>query len=83
MQAARGPSFHEAFIENFSEPTSEFFNYNYRRSGYDYRYYSGHKSLSENGTEVSTDPEYTFTVTGARNLKANFAINMYTVTYKI
>jgi len=37
---------------------------------------------TENGTEVSTDPEYTFTVTGARNLKANFAINMYTVTYK-
>ena len=56
----RGPSFHEAFIENFSEPTSEFFNYNYRRSGYDYRYYSGHKSLSENGTEVMMyriDPE--------------------------
>ena len=37
---------------------------------------------TENGTEVSADPEYTFTVTGARNLKANFAINMYTVTYK-
>ncbi len=37
---------------------------------------------TENGTEVSTDPEYTFTVTGARNLKANFDINMYTVTYK-
>ncbi len=37
---------------------------------------------TENGTEVSTDSEYTFTVTGARNLKANFEINMYTVTYK-
>lgn len=53
-------SFHEAFIENFSESTSEFFNYNYRRNAYDYRYYSGHKSLSENGTEVMMyriDPE--------------------------
>lgn len=45
-------SFHGPFIENFSEPTSEFFNFNYRRGAYDYRYYSGHESLSEDGTEI-------------------------------
>ena len=46
------PRFHGAFIEDFSDQSSEFFNYNYRRNAYDYRYYSGHKSLSESGTEV-------------------------------
>ena len=53
-------SFHGPFIENFTKPTSEFFNYNYRRGAYDYRYYSGHESLSEDGTEIMMyriDPE--------------------------
>lgn len=49
---SREVSFHGPFIENFSEPTSEFFNFNYRRGAYDYRYYSGHESLSEDGTEI-------------------------------
>lgn len=49
---SREVSFHGPFIENFSDPTSEFFNYNYRRGAYDYRYYSGHKSLSEDGTDI-------------------------------
>ena len=57
---SREVSFHGPFIENFSDPTSEFFNYNYRRGAYDYRYYSGHESLSEDGTEIMMyriDPE--------------------------
>lgn len=49
---SREVSFHGPFIENFSDPTSEFFNYNYRRGAYDYRYYSGHESLSEDGTDI-------------------------------
>ena len=49
---SREASFHGPFIENFSKRTSEFFNFNYRRNGYDYRYYSGHKSLTEDGTEI-------------------------------
>ena len=52
--------FHDAFIENFTEGESEFFNYNYRKRGYDYRYYSGHPSLSEAGTDIMMyriDPE--------------------------
>lgn len=36
---------------------------------------------TENGNVVSTSPSYTFTVTGARDLTANFAINYYTVKY--
>ena len=48
----RTERFHGPFIENFSKPSSEFFNFNYRRNGYDYRYYSGHESLSEDGTEI-------------------------------
>lgn len=57
---SREVSFHGPFIENFSGPTSEFFNYNYRHGAYDYRYYSGHESLSEDGTEIMMyriDPE--------------------------
>ena len=38
-------------------------------------------SWTENGNVVSTNPNYTFTVTGARDLTANFAINYYTVKY--
>ena len=52
--------FHDAFIENFTEGESEFFKYNYRQRGYDYRYYSGHPSLSEAGTDIMMyriDPE--------------------------
>ena len=57
---AREAAFHGPFIENFTKPTSEFFNFNYRRNAYDYRYYSGHKSLTENGTDIMMyriDPE--------------------------
>ena len=36
---------------------------------------------TENGNVVSTSPSYTFTVTGARDLTATFAINYYTVKY--
>ncbi len=35
---------------------------------------------TENGTVVSTNPSYTFNVTGDRTLVANFAINTYTIT---
>ena len=35
---------------------------------------------TENGTQVSTDAEYSFTVTSARTLVANFTPNNYTVT---
>lgn len=48
----RAERFHGPFIENFSKASSKFFNFNYRRNGYDYRYYSGHESLSEDGTEI-------------------------------
>ncbi len=34
----------------------------------------------ENGTEVSTNAEYTFTANSNRNLVANFQINTYTIT---
>ncbi len=34
---------------------------------------------TENGSFVSTNASYTFTVTGNRNLVANFAINQYTI----
>lgn len=50
--AASEVRYHGAFIENFTKSTSEFFNYNIRRSGYDFRYYSGIPSLSERGTDV-------------------------------
>lgn len=49
---AREAVFHGPFIENFTGQTSDFFNYNYRRNAYDYRYYSGHPSLSETGTDI-------------------------------
>ena len=35
---------------------------------------------TENGDEVSTDAEYTFTVTNSRDLVANFALNYYDIT---
>ena len=35
---------------------------------------------TENGSVVSTDANYTFTVTGSRDLTANFTINTYNVT---
>ena len=35
---------------------------------------------TENGTEVSTNAEYTFTANSNRNLVANFQINTYTIT---
>lgn len=51
-QSIEGPKFHSAFRENFSETTSEYFNYNYRSSGDDFRYCSGFGSLSEEGAKV-------------------------------
>jgi hypothetical protein len=53
-------TYHGPFIENFTKQTSEFFNYNIRRTGYDFRYYSGIPSLSERGTDIMMyrlDPE--------------------------
>ncbi len=43
---------------------------------------SGYRFVNwtENGNEVSTNAEYTFTVTKARNLVANFKPNNYTIT---
>ena len=35
---------------------------------------------TENGTQVSTQANYTFTVEGNRNLVANFTLNTYTIT---
>jgi len=35
---------------------------------------------TENGTEVSTNPNYTFSCAGNRNLTANFALIQYTIT---
>ena len=35
---------------------------------------------TENGTVVSSDANYTFTVTGNRNLVANFTLNTYTIS---
>ena len=46
------PKFHGAFKEDFSGKSSEFFNYNYRRNADDFRYFSGHPSLSEPGTSI-------------------------------
>lgn len=46
------PVYHKAFKEDFSKQTSEYFNYNYRVSGDDFRYYSNHPSLSEEGTDI-------------------------------
>ena len=59
-QAASEVRYHGPFIENFTKSTSEFFNYNFRRSGYDFRYYSGIPSLTERGTDIimyRLDPE--------------------------
>lgn len=52
--------YHGPFIENFTKPTSEFFNYNFRRAGNDSRYYSSIPSLTEKGTDIMMyriDPE--------------------------
>lgn len=49
---AQEPRFHGAFTETFSGRTSAYFDYNYRPSGEDYRYYSGFPSLSEEKTDV-------------------------------
>ena len=46
------PKFHGAFKEDFSEGSSEYFDFNYRPSGEDFRYFSGFPSLSEEGTSV-------------------------------
>lgn len=35
---------------------------------------------TENGTTVSTNENYTFTVTGSRNLQANFKMDTFTIT---
>lgn len=61
----REVKYHGPFIENFTKSTSEFFNYNIRRSGYDYRYYSGIPSLSERGTDVMVMRIDTADVAGA------------------
>ena len=52
--------FHEKFVENFDKPTSEFFNFNIRKTGDDFRYFSGISSLSEKETDImlyKIDPE--------------------------
>ena len=52
--------FHGSFTETFQGAESEYFDYNYRRSGEDFRYFSGFPSLSEDGTNVMMyriDPE--------------------------
>ena len=52
--------FHNSFTEHFSKSYSDYFDYNYRKSGYDYRYFSGYPSLSEKDTEIMMyriDPE--------------------------
>ena len=46
------PRFHGPFIENFTESTSGFFNYNVRQYGNDFRYFSGVRSFTEAGTDV-------------------------------
>ena len=54
------PRFHGPFIENFTRSTSDFFNYNIRPRGYDFRYYSGVRSFTEAGTDIMMyrmDPE--------------------------
>lgn len=63
--AASEVRYHGPFIENFTKSTSEFFNYNIRRSGYDFRYYSGIPSLSERGTDVMVLRMDTADVAGA------------------
>lgn len=49
---AQEERFHGAFTENFSKETSDYFNYNYRPSGYDSRYYSGIRSFTEKDTDI-------------------------------
>lgn len=49
---AQEARFHGAFTEDFSGATSAFFDYNYRRSGDDFRYFSGIRSFSEKGTDI-------------------------------
>ena len=46
------PTFHSAFTEDFSGPSSQYFEYNYRPSGEDFRYSSGVPSAWEDGTTV-------------------------------
>ena len=50
--AEREVRFHGPFIENFNKPTLEFFNFNLKRTGYDFRYYPGIPSCSEKGTDI-------------------------------
>ena len=38
---------------------------------------------TENGTKISTDPNYSFTATSDRTITGNFAINTYTVTASV
>lgn len=46
------PAFHGAFKEDFSAAESQYFDYNYRPQGNDFRYCSGIPSLSETGTDI-------------------------------
>jgi hypothetical protein len=64
-QPRRVAGYHGPLIENFTKDTSEFFNYNIRRNGYDYRYYSGVPSLTERGTDVMVMRLDTADVAGA------------------
>ncbi|MDR0749498.1 MAG: glycoside hydrolase family 16 protein [Tannerellaceae bacterium] len=50
--AASEARYHGPFIENFNKSASEFFNFNMRRIGYDYRYYPNIPSLTERGTDI-------------------------------
>lgn len=51
--AQETPKFHGAFKEDFSERSSEYFDYNYRHGGADdFRYFSGFESSIEKGTGV-------------------------------
>ncbi|MDE6148117.1 MAG: glycoside hydrolase family 16 protein [Bacteroidales bacterium] len=43
---------HDKFTENFSEETSEFFDFRYRTSRDDFRYFPGVPSLSERNTDI-------------------------------
>jgi len=49
---AQDVKFHSAFTESFSKETSDYFNFNYRPSGFDSRYFSGSRSFTEAGTDI-------------------------------
>ncbi len=51
-QSTKKEKYHGSFIENFNKPTSKFFDFNLRKTGEDYRYFSGIPSLSEKGTDI-------------------------------